>query len=132
MGPALRHPGHLGPGLRRRLPPPVHPAPRAATRALDPPAQGPACDVAPPSGNRGRAGRAPGEYRAIPRNLLPLGGNITCAPAAITVTLDTPAPPGSHALSRCSWMRSTPPRPACPVITGLSPTGSVSLATTDR
>jgi len=40
--------------------------------------------------------------------------------------------PGSHALSRCSWMRSTPPRPACPVITGLSPTGSVSLATTDR
>ena len=31
--------------------------------------------------------------RAITRDLLHLGGHITCAPAAITVTLDAPAPP---------------------------------------
>jgi hypothetical protein len=37
--------------------------------------------------------RDPDEYRAITRNLLHLGGHITYAPAAITVTLDTPAPP---------------------------------------
>jgi hypothetical protein len=33
------------------------------------------------------------EYRAITRNLLHLGGQITFTPAAITVTLATPAPP---------------------------------------
>jgi hypothetical protein len=33
------------------------------------------------------------EYRAITRNLLHLGGQITCTPAAITVTLDPPAAP---------------------------------------
>ena len=33
------------------------------------------------------------EYRAITRNLLHLGGHITYTPTAITVILDTPAPP---------------------------------------
>ncbi len=33
------------------------------------------------------------EYRAITRNLLYLGGTITCTPRAITVTLDPPAAP---------------------------------------
>jgi len=33
------------------------------------------------------------EYRAITRNLLHLGGTITCMPRAITVTLDPPAAP---------------------------------------
>ena len=37
--------------------------------------------------------RDPDEYRAITRNLLHLGGTITYAPRAITVTLDTPAAP---------------------------------------
>ncbi len=33
------------------------------------------------------------EYRAITRNLLHLGGQVSYGPAAITVTLDAPAPP---------------------------------------
>jgi len=37
--------------------------------------------------------RDPNEYRAITRNLLHLGGTITCTPRAITVTLDPPAAP---------------------------------------
>lgn len=37
--------------------------------------------------------RDPDEYRAITRSLLHLGGQISYAPAAITVTLDNPAPP---------------------------------------
>jgi hypothetical protein len=37
--------------------------------------------------------RDPSEYRAITRNLLHLGGQVTYAPAAITVTLDPPAAP---------------------------------------
>ncbi len=56
--------------------------------------------------------RDPDEYRAITRNLLHLGGTITYAPAAITVTLDRPAPPR---LARSLAMlldeiNATPPR----------------------
>ncbi len=47
--------------------------------------------------------RDPDEYRAISRNLLHLGGTITCTPRVITVTLD---------------------RPACPATPGPSPTSS--------
>jgi Transposase DDE domain len=52
------------------------------------------------------------EYRAITRNLLHLGGQITCTPAAITVTLDTPAPPRlARALALLlDEINATPPR----------------------
>jgi hypothetical protein len=56
--------------------------------------------------------RDPDEYRAITRHLLHLGGQITCAPAAITVTLDVPAPPRlARALALLlDEINATPPR----------------------
>ncbi len=52
------------------------------------------------------------EYRAITRNLLHLSGQITCIPAAITVTLDAPAPPRlARALALLlDETNTTPPR----------------------
>jgi Transposase DDE domain len=56
--------------------------------------------------------RDPNEYRAITRHLLHLGGQITCTPAAITVTLDVPAPPRlARALALLlDEINATPPR----------------------
>jgi hypothetical protein len=56
--------------------------------------------------------RDPNEYRAITRNLLHLSGHITYAPAAITVTLDRPAPPRlARALALLlEEINATPPR----------------------
>lgn len=52
------------------------------------------------------------EYRAITCNLLHLGGHISYAPAAITVTIDAPAPPrltrALVLLSRSSLTRTRP------------------------
>jgi hypothetical protein len=52
------------------------------------------------------------EYRAITRNLLHLGGTITCTPRAITVTLDPPAAPRvARALALLiEEINATPPR----------------------
>jgi hypothetical protein len=52
------------------------------------------------------------EYRAITRNLLHLGGTITCTPRAITVTLDPPAAPRiARALALLlDEISTTPPR----------------------
>jgi hypothetical protein len=52
------------------------------------------------------------EYRAITRNLLHLGGTITCTPRAITVTLDPPAAPRiARALTLLlEEINATPPR----------------------
>src|SRR6266566_5058559 len=54
----------------------------------------------------------PSEYRAITRNLLPLGGTITRTPRTITVTLDPPAAPRiARALSSLlDEINNTPPR----------------------
>ena len=56
--------------------------------------------------------RDPNEYRAITRHLLHLGGNITCTPRAITVTLDPPAAPRiARALALLiDEINATPPR----------------------
>ncbi len=56
--------------------------------------------------------RDPNEYRAITRHLLHLGGNITCTPHAITVTLDPPAAPRiARALALLiDEINATPPR----------------------
>ncbi|HUY46554.1 MAG TPA: hypothetical protein VMV92_12610 [Streptosporangiaceae bacterium] len=56
--------------------------------------------------------RDPGEYRAITRNLLHLGGIITCTPSAITVTLDPPpAPRIARALALLlDEINASPPR----------------------
>ncbi|HUY46925.1 MAG TPA: helix-turn-helix domain-containing protein [Streptosporangiaceae bacterium] len=56
--------------------------------------------------------RDPDEYRAITRNLLHLGGTITCTPRAITVTLDPPAAPRiARALALLlDEINATPPR----------------------
>jgi hypothetical protein len=52
------------------------------------------------------------EYRAITRNLLHLGGTITCTPCAITVTIDPPAAPRiARALALLlDEISTTPPR----------------------
>src|SRR5258707_7541668 len=56
--------------------------------------------------------RDPDEYRAISRNLLHLGGTITCTPRVITVTLDPPAAPRiARALALLiEEINATPPR----------------------
>jgi len=56
--------------------------------------------------------RDPGEYRAITRHLLHLGGTITCTPRAIAVTLDPPAAPRiARALALLlDEINATPPR----------------------
>jgi len=56
--------------------------------------------------------RDPDEYRAITRHLLHLGGQITCTPRVITVTLDPPAAPRiARALALLlQEINATPPR----------------------
>jgi hypothetical protein len=59
----------------------------------------------------------PGEYRAILRNLLHLGGHIDYTTNTITITLDRPDTPESPAPSNSSPKNSTPHQQPCPATT---------------
>jgi hypothetical protein len=67
--------------------------------------------------------RDAGEYRAITRYLLDLGGQISYTPAAVTVTLDAPAPPRLARALALLLDEINTTRPAFLATGGPSPTG---------